>query len=66
VQKFINPNKGEAKMNPVDLVEDATIEAAGWNSGDPLRAARGCVLGVILGACLWTAILWAAWSLGAF
>ncbi len=53
-------------MYNVDLVEDASSKAYDWDSGNPLSAARGCILGVIFGIGLWTVGIWAYWSLLAF
>jgi hypothetical protein len=43
-----------------ELLENAFVEAVSpEEDDDPLRAAKGVVLGVVLGSALWAVILWA-------
>lgn len=51
LQRYERPNEAPS--------ESTNKEVAGvWDDGDPLSAARGAVLGVVLGSLMWAAILW--------
>jgi hypothetical protein len=53
------PTQDEPHQTQCGLLETALVETVSHeDDSDPLSAARGVVLGVLLGGILWASILW--------